>query len=110
LRQDGYSVESPQLLLGYILPAKAVSGSKVSINGDPFMVMKFQDEDSAQEHVDERPHRVRAAGVVLRSDPERQYRLPLPAGTVDLPDHLIEWSSLPSDAKFQQALNAAVRT
>lgn len=108
LRQAGYRAELEDLMLGYILPPKAINGVWARINGDRFMVMRFQDEAAAREHAGERAHRACAGAFVFRSDPEKQYRLPDPILTVELPEEQIEWSKLPDDARFGEAIRSAV--
>jgi len=101
-------VHDEDFMAGYILPAKAVNGAWARINGDRFMVIRFDDAVAADAYADARQHRVAAGNVVFRSDPDGQYKIPFPVATLQLPDDAVQWSKLPDDPDFHAAAEKSV--
>lgn len=70
-----------------------------SVNGDPFLVHKFKDEDAAQTYLDnEENHAFHVGPVVFRSAPKDMYYNK--AGFGEKPHDQISWSTLLTDEDF----------
>ena len=107
LKKLGYRIDFKQQLEGRRLPVEALNGYELAIDGDGFLVYRFEKPASASEFSAWHGHSRSAGPFVFRSDPPGQYKA---AGleTNNQPDESIEWSSLLEDDEFARALESIV--
>jgi hypothetical protein len=83
------------------VPPRAKDGFRVMIEGDCFIVFRFESRDEAEVYAATEPHcTVVADFIVLRSDPPGQYRAPYPVVSFDTPVEEVHWSGLLNDSTF----------
>jgi hypothetical protein len=76
------------------------------INGDPFVVYKFIDEEAARRYCQVERHAFWAGRFVIRSTPANTYYTN--AGFGDRPDDEVDWSALLNDEAFIGAVRGIV--
>jgi hypothetical protein len=103
----GYRIELKQQLEGRRLPVKALNGFELAINGDRFLVYRFETPESALEFRDWHGHSLAVERFVFRSDPPGQYKV-RGLETINLPDESINWSSLIEDERFGRAVESII--
>jgi hypothetical protein len=103
IREAGYNVRQVKPMLRKWLRPKTIDGYSAVIEGDRFLVYRFDSPDSAAAYEAERHHTVRTGPFVLRSDPPDQYQMATEQ-TIDRPIDQIHWSPLLEDRKFLQVL------
>ena len=103
IRTGRWVVETPRshLRVGDLNAAFA------SVNGDPFLVHKFKDEEAAQTYLDnEEDHAFRVGRIVFRSTPKDMYYNK--AGFGEKPHDQISWSALLTDEDFITAVATVI--
>jgi hypothetical protein len=83
-------------------PAGARDAFRIVVDGDCFLVFRFDAPDRAESYVDWEPDCTITAGpIVLRSDPPGQYLAPYPLLSYDTPREDVRWSQLLHDDGFK---------
>jgi hypothetical protein len=83
-------------------PAGARDAFRVVIEGDCFLVLRFETLDASRAYMEWEPECTLTAGpIVLRSDPPGQYLAPYPLLSYDTPREDIRWSRLLEDDDFK---------
>lgn len=103
LRESGYDVRMVKPMVRKWLRPKTVSGYSAVIDGDRFLIYRFDSPESAAGYQAERHHTAAAGSFVLRSDPGDQYHM-VTEQTIDRPIDAIHWSPLVADPQFLQVL------
>ena len=83
------------------IPFSALDGFRAVIDGDCFLVYRFQDDADAHAYWEfDRHCSVRMGWIVLRSDPPGQYQAPYPLLSYDTPIDEVKWSRLLENEQF----------
>jgi hypothetical protein len=103
----GYRIELKQQLEGRRLPVKALNGFEVTVNGEGFLVYRFDEPTSALEFCDWHGYSLAVERFAFRSDPPGQYKAK-GLETINRPDESVHWSSLIGDEKFVRAVESII--
>jgi len=88
-------------------PAGARDAFRVVVDGDCFLVFRFDSPDRAKAYAEWEPECTVTAGpIVLRSDPPGQYLAPYPLLSYDTPRDDIRWSRLLEDDGFRRVCDS----
>lgn len=104
LREAGFKLEFDGQCLKALLPNLAEYGAMLRIDGDPFLVYRFQDSLGAAEYCYIERRAVSRGSFVLKSEPDRQFADN--AQLEFLPDEKIAWSRLVENDAFLAALDS----
>ncbi len=103
----GYRIQLKQQLVGRRLPVKALNGFEVTVNGEGFLVYRFEDRTSALEFCDWHGHSLAVERFAFRSDPPGQYKAK-GLETNNRPDESIRWSGLIGDEELLRAIESII--
>lgn len=103
LKTRGLATEIRGVIETLRLPVSAETGFELSIDGDPFLVYRFEDQHSADAFSEWHRHSIEVGRFGFRSDPPVQYEHMGPK-SIDMPLDEIEWSSLLWEEDFIRCL------
>jgi hypothetical protein len=107
LRAQGVSVLVRRACYRDSLPVGARTGVQIEIEGDPFLLYRFDSAETAERHDPDPAHGIRVGRLVLRSDPADLYRH-VERATGRRADAEVSWSPLLTSESFAARIRSVV--
>src|SRR5215213_1676224 len=105
LQVSGVAAEVSHELYSLEIPDAAERGFRVSLDGDPFDLLIFEDDTTAEDYALSYKHLAQAGRLVLASSPERRFKDDL--NVYPLNEDEIEWSELLQGDEFLAHIRGA---